>query len=155
MFKTHVFIEGSEFPARAAARRLGLGRDFYKTKGEVFEFGPRKGTQRTTSALRIPISDHNNYEKHMRQIETRLGELMTFLTTERTRFGNDITMDLSVGMTVGNEKYFTRGFHASTKLMSMLVALQMDLYVSAYPCSDEAERKSLKWSEGIGLMPGL
>ena len=39
--------------------------------------------------------------------------------------------------------------------MSQLVALGNQLSLSAYPHSDCAERRHLKWSDGIGRMPGL
>ncbi len=124
-------------------------------KGESVEFGPQKGKPRNTSILRIPFSKHLNYEPHMRKIEARLGQLMTFLSAERLRYGNELSIHLSVGMTVGSERYFTRSFSASPALMSILVALGIHLSINAYPCSDHKERKRLKWSDGIGRMPGL
>ena len=155
MFTTHLWIEGREYQARGSARRLGLGRKFYVQKGEAIEFGPQKGKPRSTSILRIPLSEHLDYERHMRQVEGRLGQLMTFLSTERHRYGDEVSFYLSVGMTVGGEKYFVRSFSASPALMSILVALGVRLTVNAYPCSDHTERKRLKWSGGIGRTPGL
>ena len=155
MYTSHLWIEGRDYQAKGAARRLGLGRQFYSLKGVPIEFGPRKGTPTSTSILRIPLSDHLNYERHMRQIEIRLGQLMTFLSTERLRYGNGVNIHLAVGMTVGGEKYFTRSFCALPTLMSFLVALEIHLSVNAYPCSDSTERNRLKWSDGVGRMPGL
>lgn len=155
MFTSALWIKGEAYQARAAARRLGLGRPFYKLKGETIEFGPKKGTPREISVLRVPLSDHVDYRLHMRQIETRLGQHLTFLSTERRRYGDGISIDLSVGMSVGDEKYFVRTFCASAALMSQLVALGIQLSLSAYPHSDCAERRHLKWSDGIGRMPGL
>ena len=155
MFTSHLWIEGHDYHARAAARRLGLGRQFYILKGDTVAFGPKKGTPKDTSVLRVPVSDHVNYERHMRQIEARLGQLMIFLSKERLRYGDGVSIHLSVGMTVGHDKYFVRSFCASPALMSLLVALGIHLSISAYPYSDRTERKHLKWSDGIGRMPGL
>lgn len=155
MFTSHLRIEGRDYQARASARRLGLGREFYALKGETVEFGPRKGKPRSTSILRVPLSDHVDYARHLRQVEARLAQLMTFLSTERLRYGDGVSIHLSVGMTVGHERYFTRAFCASPALMSVLVALGIHLSINAYPCSDHRERKHLRWSDGIGRMPGL
>ena len=155
MFTSHLWIEGPDYRARASARRLGLGRQFYTLKGERVEFGPNKGTPRDRSILRVPLSDHVDYERHMRQVEARLGQLMTFLSSERQRYGDGVSIHLSVGMTVGDERDFVRSFCASPALMSVLVALGIHLSINAYPCSDHTERKHLKWSDGIGRMPGL
>lgn len=155
MFTSSLCIEGRDYPARTSAHRLGLGREFYSLEGEPIEFGPKKGTPRSTSVLCVPLSDHLNYQRHLRQLESRLAQLMTFLSTERRRYGDALNIRLSIGMTVGSEKYFTRSFCAPASLMGVLAALGIHLSVNAYPCSDRMERKNLKWSDGVGLMPGL
>ena len=155
MFTSQLRIEGRDYLARASARRLGLGREFYVLKGESIEFGPQKGKPRSTSILRVPLSDHVDYARHLQRVEARLGRLMTFLSSERLRYGDGVSMHLSVGMTVGHERFYTRSFSASPGLMSVLVALGIHLSINAYPCSDRTERKNLKWSDGIGRMPGL
>lgn len=63
MFVSRIYIVGNDYRARAAARRLGLGRSSYSLRGEVVGY--------------------------------------------------------------------------------------------AYPCSDRTKRSRLKWTDGIGLMPGL
>ncbi len=153
MFSSQLWIEGPDFDAKSAARRLGLGRDLYALEGEPFEFGRRKGEPRTTSVLRVPLSKRLDRDRHLQQVEKRLGKLTTFLKAERQRHGNDLSIVLSVGMTVGGERFFTRSYIASPDLMGLLVALGVELSISAYPCSDRTKRKHLKWSDGVGLTP--
>lgn len=155
MFVSRIYVVGNDYRARAAARRLGLGRSSYSLRGEVVGYGPEKGKPRESSLLMLALSESDNHERHMRQVEERLGELMTFLSGERRRYGDTISIRYSVGMTVGGEEDFIRSFWATPTLMSQLVALGIHLSINAYPCSDRTKRSRLKWTDGIGLMPGL
>ena len=153
MLTSLLWIEGPDFDAQSAARHLDLDDIFYALKGEPFEFGRRKGEPRPNAVLQVPLSERLDHDRHMKQVEKRLRKLKKFLKAERRLHGDAVAFFLSVGMTVGGEKYFTRTYSPTPGLMKLLVDLGVELSVSAYPCSDRTKRKHLKWSDGVGLTP--
>ena len=94
-------MTGRNFGAKAAARKLGLGRDAYKLAGETIKFGPNKGKPLQFSILRIELSNRENLEKHLAEMEQRLDRLIPFIAAERSKAKNDVNIMLTIGTTVG------------------------------------------------------
>lgn len=140
MLTTYLWIEGPDYNAKAGARKLGLGRSWYNLKGEVDKNALKNGRLYKTSRLCLPFSDKLDHDQHMRQLENRLDSLLSFLSGERQKYGDKITMWMSTGFTVGGDKYFVRSVLFPSSLMAKLVALNIDVSVSGYPCNDDEPR---------------
>ena len=137
MLMTCLRIEGKDFNARAAARKLGLGRESYCMKGEVIAIGPRKGRKHRVSHLVIPLCDNDDMTEHMAAIEEDLECLVDFLAEQRRKSKSPLEIYFSTGIGVGGEKAFARGVYVPVSLMAKAAAFGISFQLNAYPCSDD------------------
>ncbi|WP_225411769.1 DUF4279 domain-containing protein [Stigmatella hybrida] len=104
----------------------------------VWRKGDRESAKRTadTSGFNIPLAKDDNFEKALAQTRQAADQLAPVL-----RELASLTVDLFIdfGMTVGEEKHFTRRALFSPEVLHWFAERRLALVVSAYPSFDEEE----------------
>ena len=98
-------------------------------KGEL----DRKGRQCAMSGFNVLVSDNEDPEANLTEIERFLESHQSMFTALREEAGD---AELDIGVTVGSDNQFTASVSVEPRLLARLASLGITLCVSAYPCSD-------------------
>lgn len=112
-------------------QKMGFETDAVWHKGDV----GRRGKPHDDSGCNLTITDAES----LKELE---GDIRTFVqeySDELTRLNSaGVTLDLDIGVTVGDSKQFSVSIYISPDDMALFSAVGIGVTFSAYPTSDEA-----------------
>ncbi|MFN8913608.1 MAG: hypothetical protein ACK5Y1_04915 [Betaproteobacteria bacterium] len=124
-------VEGADEALQAVRNALGLAPDSMWKQGEP----KRRGGFFSSSGLSATIAD----AKNPREMVVAIREFIAECKARSFAFsGSGLSAELSVGVTVGDAEQFVACVDFSASDLLSLGALGIELSISAYPASDQA-----------------
>ena len=112
-------------------QKMGFDTDAVWHKGEI----GRRGKPHDDSGCNLTITDAQSLKELEDNIRTFVQEYSDELTRLRS---TGVTLDLDIGVTVGDSKQFSVSVYISPDDMALFSKVGIGVTVSAYPTSDEA-----------------